>query len=133
MGLGRIIRRRGDRSASLALFETAAAVWPEHAGAKMEVAADLRELGRVEVEPGRVALRRAGRRGGEAVLPAVRGVPGDEVVAQVLVRAAEGERGGGTGAGHRGRLYHNRRPLWGSWNLGCLPQCRRLKRVPVRF
>src|SRR5262245_37319208 len=45
MGLGRVARRRGDRTASLALFEAAAAARPEHAGAKMEVAADLRELG----------------------------------------------------------------------------------------
>jgi tetratricopeptide (TPR) repeat protein len=47
-GLAQIARRRGDRAASLAMFEAAAAANPDHPGIKAELAADLRELGRLD-------------------------------------------------------------------------------------
>jgi tetratricopeptide (TPR) repeat protein len=48
VGLAQIARRRGDRAASLAMFEAAAAANPNHLGVKLEAAADLRELGRLD-------------------------------------------------------------------------------------
>ena len=38
IGLGYVLRRRGDRVASLAMFEAAAAVSPDHTGVKAELA-----------------------------------------------------------------------------------------------
>jgi len=48
LGLGYCARQRGDRAASLALFQAAAAADPGFTWARMEVAADLRELGRLD-------------------------------------------------------------------------------------
>jgi tetratricopeptide (TPR) repeat protein len=47
MGLGHIMRRRGDRTTALALFEAAAEAHPQHVLARTEIAIDLRELGRL--------------------------------------------------------------------------------------
>jgi tetratricopeptide (TPR) repeat protein len=46
--LGRVRRRQGDRKAALAAFESAVAARPGHAGLKSEMAAELRELGRLD-------------------------------------------------------------------------------------
>jgi tetratricopeptide (TPR) repeat protein len=48
VALGHVARRRGDRAASLAAFEAAAAAAPKHAGVKIEAAADLQALGRLD-------------------------------------------------------------------------------------
>ena len=48
VGLAQIARRRGNRGASLAMFEAAATANPDHAGVKAELASDLRELGRLD-------------------------------------------------------------------------------------
>jgi tetratricopeptide (TPR) repeat protein len=48
IGLGYCARRRGDRAASLALFQAAAAADPGFTWARIEVAGDLREFGRLD-------------------------------------------------------------------------------------
>ena len=48
LGLGHVARRRGDRATALAYFEAAAALDPNNLPVKLEVAADLRELGRLD-------------------------------------------------------------------------------------
>ena len=48
VGLAQIARRKGDRLASLAAFEAASAANPDHHGIKAELAADLRELSRID-------------------------------------------------------------------------------------
>src|SRR5262249_48928692 len=48
IGLGQIARRRGDRATSLKWFETAATADPKNFGLKTLIAADLRELGRLD-------------------------------------------------------------------------------------
>ncbi len=47
LGLGQCARRRGDRTAALHWFETAAAADPAHTGARLESAVELRELNRL--------------------------------------------------------------------------------------
>jgi tetratricopeptide (TPR) repeat protein len=47
IGLGHLKRRQGDRLASLAAFEAAAEIYPDHNGVQLEIANDLRELGRL--------------------------------------------------------------------------------------
>jgi tetratricopeptide (TPR) repeat protein len=47
-GLGQIVRKRGDRVASVAYFEAAAAADPDQLSLKLEMAWDLRELGRLD-------------------------------------------------------------------------------------
>uniref|UniRef100_UPI00191EDBF7 tetratricopeptide repeat protein n=1 Tax=Microvirga soli TaxID=1854496 RepID=UPI00191EDBF7 len=46
--LGHVARRRGDRAAALTYFEAAAELEPHNLPVKLEVAADLRELGRLD-------------------------------------------------------------------------------------
>ena len=46
--LGQLLRRRGDRLAALASFETASALDSSKIGIKLEIANELRELGRVD-------------------------------------------------------------------------------------
>jgi tetratricopeptide (TPR) repeat protein len=48
VGLGHTARKRNDRTASLAHFEAAAAADPNHVPVRLEVASDLRELGRLD-------------------------------------------------------------------------------------
>jgi tetratricopeptide (TPR) repeat protein len=48
VGLAHIARRRGDRAASLRYFEAAAAVDPKHLQTRVDIATDLRELGRFD-------------------------------------------------------------------------------------
>ena len=48
VGLGHVLRRRGERTSSLAAFEAAALVDPKHAGVIREVVNGLRDLGRLE-------------------------------------------------------------------------------------
>jgi tetratricopeptide (TPR) repeat protein len=48
IGLGYCARQRGDRAASLALFQAAAAADPSFTWARIEMAGDLRELGRLD-------------------------------------------------------------------------------------
>lgn len=48
IGLGYVLRQRGDRVASLAMFKAAAAASPDHHGVNAELASDLRELGRLD-------------------------------------------------------------------------------------
>src|SRR5438309_308726 len=42
------LRKEGDRNASLAAFEAAAVIDPDHTGVQLEIANDLRELGRLD-------------------------------------------------------------------------------------
>jgi tetratricopeptide (TPR) repeat protein len=48
VGMAHLKRRRGDRLGSLAEFEIAAKLNPKHSGIKLEMANDLRELGRMD-------------------------------------------------------------------------------------
>jgi len=48
LALAHVKRKRGDRTDSLTAFEAAAALDPAHLGIKVEIANDLRELGRTE-------------------------------------------------------------------------------------
>ncbi len=48
VAMARIARGRGDRAASLALFQAAAAAAPQRPSMKLQAASDLRELGRLE-------------------------------------------------------------------------------------
>jgi predicted Zn-dependent protease len=48
VGLGQLLRRRGDRTGSLAQFQAAAAANPDDVGMQIEIATDLRELGRFD-------------------------------------------------------------------------------------
>jgi tetratricopeptide (TPR) repeat protein len=48
VGLGHTARKRNDRAASLAHFQAATAADPNHVPVKLEVASDLRELGRLD-------------------------------------------------------------------------------------
>jgi len=47
IGLGMIKRSQGDRNASLAAFQAAAELQPSHIGVRLEIANELRELGRL--------------------------------------------------------------------------------------